>query len=81
MRRAVIKIEQYLNKKRNNRDIYANNNNNKAGIYEDGTGTKERSYEDTVRLMNHLKQFLVQDIEQAIDKRLYEIFLASRKKN
>lgn len=81
MERAVIKIEQHFNKKRNNKNIYANDTNNKAGIYADDSGKKERSYEDTVRLMNHLKQFLVQDIEQAIDKRLYEIFLAKRKKN
>lgn len=76
--KAIIKIKQCLNTKCSNKDIYANN---KAGIYADDSGKKERSYEDTVRLMNHLKQFLVQDIEQAIDKRLYEIFLASRKKN
>lgn len=78
-RKAIIRTVKFF-KRKNNENTHQENTSYKIeDIYE--RNTVEHDYEHDVKLVNNLKCFLIQDIEKVIDKRLYDIFLARRKKN
>lgn len=70
------KGSEFSNSSKPSNSSYSNKND-----YSNKSGNNERYAQDVKRKVNMIKQLLIKDIEETIDRRLHDVFLGKRSKH